>query len=157
MVASDTFLSRPQVWQKHISLGTRMNSVKNNECDVTSWNTMSFQMRHSQGVTFPIAPSKRWKSSCLSIKLSMFTPEFRFQNHSIVFIHFDCVYYLRLKPWILMKRFRYFHHRSKVCFSKWLEINVGVTFNVAVIAELWMSAAYRISSSVSSLLIASLL
>jgi hypothetical protein len=99
--------------------------------------TTSFQMRHSQSITFPIALSKRWKSSCLSIKLSMFPSEFWWQNHSIVFVYFYCVYLRLLKPWNLMKRFRY----------SVIEVRyVGVTFNVATFTRLSISAAYRISS-----------
>jgi hypothetical protein len=52
-----------------------------------------------------------------------------------------------------MKTFRYFRHGStgRYVFPKLLEINAGVTFNVAVITGLCISAAYRISSSGSSL------
>jgi hypothetical protein len=109
------FCNEVLAWKLTQEVALTSNLVKNNECDVTY--VLKYRAVPRRCSKCAIALSKRWKSSCLSIKLSLFLSEFWVQNHSIVFIHFYCVY-LRLKPWNLMKRFKYFRRRSKVCFSE---------------------------------------
>jgi hypothetical protein len=128
-----------------------MHNLKNNECDVVTY-VLKEPRRCSKCIVhkawrFPLLCRRGENRHVYQSYWVCFRGNFDFK---IIRFYIVTLCIFKVKTLNLMKRFRYFRHRSRYVFPKWLEINVVVTFNVAVVTELCISAAYRISSSGSS-------